>query len=456
LSSDPQSPPIIWTNRSVLSLVGHDDPIEAIQRVARQKVLKAIDDGWSGPPFNPIRLAELLNIPVEPNAGVADARTVATSGGIKIEFNPLQARGRVRFSIAHEVAHTLFPDVGDSVRHRGGTVSGDDWQLEMLCNLAAAEFVMPVGSLAPMAKLPAIEELMSERRRFDVSTEAYLLRATKVTLEPVLMFCASPIEQEDKVLGYRVDYLVPSRSWLDSRTLRPTPPSSTVLGNCTGIGFTDRAEELWPGLGRVIVECVGIPPYPGAHLPRVAGLLRVANSEEGARPALRYVHGNVFEPRGGGPKIVCQLVNDAARRWGGGVAAQSAKRFPEVQKAFSLWFSSLSPKERLGKVYFGRAGSTLVLASMVAQRGYGPSSAPRLRYAALEACLRSVAEEAVARGASVHMPRIGMGEAGGAWPLIEGLLCDELTAAGVETTVYDLPPTTTPNTQALFSAPKNE
>lgn len=443
---------INWTNRSVLDFVGGDDPIAAIQRIARDKVLWAIDAGWSGPPFNPIRLADLLKIPIEPKATVSDARTVAYDDGIKIEFNPLQARERLRFSIAHEVAHTLFPDVGGAVRNRGGDVSGDDWQLELLCNLAASEFIMPVGSLAPMQKLPSIEKLMEERQRFDVSTEAFLIRATKVTAQPVVMFCASPLVEQDKLLGYRVDYLVKSRAWPSSTPITTQPPRETILRDCTAIGYSAHAEEEWASLGKVAVECVGIPPYPGARLPRVAGVLRGIRTCEDLFPALHYVHGNVLEPRGDGTKIVCQLVNDAARRWGGGVAAQASRRFPHVQKTFSLWFSSIPTGQRLGTVFFGEAAPALVLASLVAQRGFGPSEAPRIRYAALEACLRRVADEAIAKKATVHLARIGLGDARGSWPVIEGLLCDELVGRGITTTVYDLPPRSEPGTQSLFGS----
>ncbi|RAJ47078.1 hypothetical protein K353_00279 [Kitasatospora sp. SolWspMP-SS2h] len=41
-------------------------------------------------------------------------------------------------------------------------------------------------------------------------------------------------------------------------------------------------------------------------------------------------------------------------------------------------------------------------------------------------------------GASVHMPRIGCGLAGGRWERIEPLVTDRLTARGVPVTVYDL------------------
>jgi hypothetical protein len=135
------------------------DPIMAIERKARDLVLRARDAGWQGPPFNPIAIADLLHIPVEANADIADARTIPTTAGIKIQFNPTQPRERVRFSIAHEIAYSLFSDVADEARYRGGSTRvEDDWQLEMLCNIAAAEFVMPAGSLAPSDHLLTIEQ----------------------------------------------------------------------------------------------------------------------------------------------------------------------------------------------------------------------------------------------------------------------------------------------------------
>jgi Zn-dependent peptidase ImmA (M78 family) len=201
-----------WTNRSVIRFAaGEDDPVALIERKARELALRARDAGWEGPPFNPLAIAKLLNIPAEANADVIDARTISNEKGLRIQFNPTQPRERVRFSIAHEVAHALFPDASDAPRHRGGDRSDpDDWQLEMLCNLAAAEFVMPMGSLPPRDGLPRIEELIKECRRFDVSVEAFLIRVTKVTNEPVIMFCASPTTGPTSLATYRIDYTVPS------------------------------------------------------------------------------------------------------------------------------------------------------------------------------------------------------------------------------------------------------
>ncbi len=200
-----------WTNPSVLRFAGKRDPVAAIEAAARDQVLRAMDAGWKGPPFNPIGLADLRGIAVEASGDVRDARTVPSGDSVRIQFNPSQPRERLRFSIAHEVAHTLFEDVADDVRHRGGGGSRDDWQLEMLCNIAAAEFIMPVGSLEPGVRVQPIEQLMAERRAFDVSAEAFILRVVKLAAEPAAAAFASAIG--DDPARFVVDYAVSSRGW---------------------------------------------------------------------------------------------------------------------------------------------------------------------------------------------------------------------------------------------------
>lgn len=107
------------------------------------------------------------------NGGIADARTLPTESGVIIEYNPTRSRERVRFSLAHEIAHILFDHYAQKVRNRHQSTEGDEWQLEMLCNIAAAQFVMPVGSFPDPDSVPDIEALMLNRRELDVSTEAY-------------------------------------------------------------------------------------------------------------------------------------------------------------------------------------------------------------------------------------------------------------------------------------------
>jgi hypothetical protein len=384
---------IFWTNESVLKFAGDADPISLIETKVRELVLKARDAGWSGPPYNPLAIADLLKIPFEANGDVDDARTVAVvGGGIRIEFNPTRPRERVRFSIAHEIAHTLFPDVAEQTRHRGGTgTASDEWQLEMLCNLAAAEFVMPLGSLPSSENIPKIEQLMSDRRKFDVSAEAFLMRVVKTTAEPAMMFCASPIERKGFRPHYRIDYSVGSKSAAAVISSGTSIPEDSVIYGCTAIGQTSRATESWIAEQPLSVECVGIPGFPGTSFPRIAGIVR-SRLQDAEQDAFHMVQGNVLTPTGSGPKVICQLVNDQARVWGGGVARASARKYPAAQQQFSQWITQIPKRERLGRVHFADVGSDLTIASLIAQAGFGPSSAPRIRYAPLEQAFSAVAE----------------------------------------------------------------
>ena len=76
---------------------------------------------------------------------------------------------------------------------------------------------------------------------------------------------------------------------------------------------------------------------------------------------------------------------------------------------------------------------------MIAQHGYGESSKPRIRYAALKNCLEKLKGFAKDKSATVHMPRIGTGFAGGNWSYISELIDEVLVRDGVAVTVYSLP-----------------
>src|SRR4051794_23444924 len=101
-----------WTHPSVERVVeaGIDDPYSWVEERARDLALQAMEEGWSGPPFDAFELADALGIEVVARQDLEDARIVAVDGRKRIEFNPQRRPARVRFSIAHEIAHTLFED----------------------------------------------------------------------------------------------------------------------------------------------------------------------------------------------------------------------------------------------------------------------------------------------------------------------------------------------------------
>jgi O-acetyl-ADP-ribose deacetylase (regulator of RNase III) len=81
---------------------------------------------------------------------------------------------------------------------------------------------------------------------------------------------------------------------------------------------------------------------------------------------------------------------------------------------------------------------------MVAQHGIRSSRNPTpIRHDALAQCLHYVGQEVLRFAfeglASVHMPRIGCGLAGGTWDRVEPLIVEHLVQRGVLVTVYDLP-----------------
>jgi O-acetyl-ADP-ribose deacetylase (regulator of RNase III) len=432
-----------WTNPSVTSLARSKDPIRAIEAKARETVLAAAQEGWEGPPFDPFKLAELLKITVVPSYDVLDARTVPVgSSGFQIEFNPNRPLGRIRFSVAHEISHTFFPDCSETVRNRAltGELRDDEWQLELLCNIGAAELLMPTD-LGDLEHEPVnIENLLRLRKEYDVSAEALCLRVVKLTDRPCAMFAAArPRRSEDRPV-YRIDYSIPSRTWPIHVPQGLEVSDQTVVAGCTAVGYTAKGQEQWhPTLPSFMVECVGIPPYPDHRFPRVVGVLSAEDGLKKEAPRIINLIGDATEPRGGGARIIAHVVNDRTPRWGGGFALEVRKKWRFVQDDFIQWVELKKENLALGNIHLTPISENLSIIHMIAQHGYGPSAKPRIRYTALRECLSKLATIAANQGASVHMPRIGAGQAGGNWGLIRNLIDEELTLGGIRVAVYDLP-----------------
>jgi len=431
-----------WTNPSVLQFAGNSDPVELITKKTREEVLRAIQAGWQGPPFDPFKLADFLKIPTIPREDVLDARIIpASSQRVQIEFNPNKPHGRLRFSIAHEIAHTLFPDCIENVRNRGQvtTIRDDDWQLELLCNIAAAEFLMPVGSEVDPQIHVTIDNLLRLQKEFDVSTEAISIRLAKITLEPCTIFAAARITNDESIPTYRFDYSVPSRT-STIEIPRGLHVHDTILSQCTAVGYTAKGHQRDIGKFRELyLECVGIPPYPGRNYPRVIGIALHKNGKAVKALSITSLCGDALEPRGTGLRIIAQIVNDKTPNWGAGFARAVRNKYPSVQKDFKEWTIRNPDKFSLGNTHISQISDDLCFVNMIAQHGYGESVKPRIRYAALGDCLRQLKEISLSKGASVHMPRIGTGYAGGNWSYILELIDEILVRNGVEVTVYTLP-----------------
>ena len=416
------------------------DPIALMLEKASTVTLNALQAGWAGPPFDPFALAEFLRIPVGPNSDILDARTVPVGGDrLRIEYNPNRPRARIRYSVAHEIAHSFFRDAAQQIRNRVAhhDMGKDEWELEMLCNIGAAELLMPIGSLSDMQdKELSIQEVLELRKQFEVSTESILLRLIRVTNEPYILFVAS---RSGSGHGrYKIDYSISSRSGKKRLPQEYALPKDSIVGTCTAIGYTAKADEYWQGLGNLRVECSGLSPYPDEIYPRVAGLLRFSEASGAKRGGLQFVTGDATSPYGSGQKILAHIVNDATPNWGAGFGKVVQQKWPQAQGAFRNVWTNTS-RMRLGDVFFSEPELDITLCQMVCQHGYGSSATPRLRYAALKDCLKGLRDRALAEKATVHMPKIGTGEAGGSWHLVAALIDDVLCAEGLSVMVYELP-----------------
>ncbi len=435
-----------WTHRSVTAIAEHADPAAFVTGRARAVVLDALQRGWSGPPFDPCELAKYLGVSLSPRHDILDARILPIGREkLRIEYNPNRPRGRMRFSIAHDLAHTLFPDCREAVRNRlpQHKMVADDWQLEMLCNLGASEMLMPIGSFPDLGREELnIDNLLAIRSKYDVSMEALLLRVVRLTREPCIVFCASRKEPGGGASRYQIDYATPSRALAGVGPLHAVLlPDDTVIRECTAIGFTAKGFDTWPNVrSRMRVECVGIPGYAGHAYPRVVGIAVPSGAKRGALKTITELTGDASQPRGDGSRIVAHVVNDGALVWGAGFGLQVRKKWPAVQRAYRTWVMSGRGHASMGNVCMTRAEDALYVCQMVCQRGFGPSTTPRIRYVALELCLEKLSVLAGKMNASVHMPRIGTGEAGGSWAVVKELIENILCEAGIAVSVYQLPP----------------
>lgn len=153
---------------------------------------------------------------------------------------------------------------------------------------------------------------------------------------------------------------------------------------------------------------------------------------------IRYVKGNATCPQAAGTKIICHICNDIGG-WGAGFVLAISARWPEPERAYRDWYAGKTNQPfALGEVQFVQTEPYVWVANMIGQHGIrGGSSGPPIRYPAVDACLAKVCENASELAASVHMPRIGCGLAGGKWEEIEPLIRKNLTDQGVAVTVYD-------------------
>lgn len=153
---------------------------------------------------------------------------------------------------------------------------------------------------------------------------------------------------------------------------------------------------------------------------------------------INYIKGDATSPQAKGVKVIAHICNDIGG-WGKGFVVAISKRWKAPEVAYRKWHRARAKNDfALGAIEIIQVEEYIYVANMVAQRGTktGSKGVP-IRYEAVEQCLQQLAIEAKTLNASVHMPRIGCGLAGGKWEIIEPIVNKQLIENNIETIVYD-------------------
>ena len=151
---------------------------------------------------------------------------------------------------------------------------------------------------------------------------------------------------------------------------------------------------------------------------------------------INYLKGDATQPQSEGTQIIAHVCNDIGG-WGRGFVLALSNRWPEPEKSYREWHAS-GQNFDLGEIQLVQVGSAIWVANMIGQHGIHASQGnPPVRYEAIESALLKLSNKAKELSASVHMPRIGCGLAGGKWEEVEAILKRTLCKNQIETFVYD-------------------
>ena len=437
-----------WSDKSVLKFIKEhgtlveNDPINIIRDLARSIVLEGFTKGWQGPPFDMIKLAQLKGISVSPNSNVLDGRVIPLKNKkLGIEYNPNQNQSRINFSIAHEIGHTLFPDCREKIRNRNTKeeiLIENNWELEFLCNVAASEFLLPYAEFSQEANSAPfnLETIKRLANRYKASIESVFLRYTEVINKPCTVAIAS-YEMDGKL---KVEYSKPSeQSDLTFETGFEIPESS-IAYKCVRPGtdgFT-HPNQFESYFGKEYsIFAIGIGSLKHSSGLRVGIFFIPRGMADLPDNLIRTVSGDATLPQGEGNKLIVQVVNSSAAV-GSGFGKAISDRYPDAKKRLRNWKKD-GKDFTLGKTQTFRVTSDIWICQILAQKGLHPTKTEiPLKYWALRECLMDLEGEANDLNATVHMPPIGAGQAGGDWKVIEGMIHSELASKGIDVTVYFL------------------
>lgn len=137
--------------RSIIEETGATDATAAVRSKARTVVEQYQQVLGEEPPFNMLAMASFRGLRLsndDPRYSADSEIAPEADGRVVLRINKQMPASRQRFSIGHEIGHTLFPDYHLAVQCRRTTARGEvdsDDVIESLCDVAASEFLFPLA-----------------------------------------------------------------------------------------------------------------------------------------------------------------------------------------------------------------------------------------------------------------------------------------------------------------------
>jgi hypothetical protein len=169
-----RSESVAWKSaaaRRLLDMAGVDTVPEAVRAL-----VTSLRAGTDCPPTDLEAIARRLDVTeiVGDDLPVSGELRRADGGGFVIAYSTYSSRVRQRFTIAHELAHTLFERSGPR-SPRGGV------ELERLCDLIAAEILLPSDIFREAAgATPSAADVLRLAKLFETSVTATALRCCEL------------------------------------------------------------------------------------------------------------------------------------------------------------------------------------------------------------------------------------------------------------------------------------
>ncbi len=179
--------------RALLQQTKTSSPVEAIRVLARRVLddyLRIFPEEGSAVNVEALASFRSIRLMQEPPAFSEDAELIPSDdGSVRMRVNRDRPVTRQRFSIGHEIGHTLFPGYETQVQCR--KPRSRDWHdpsdiLEYLCDVASSEFLLPLDRFRTdlVAEQMSAERLLCLATRYNASPEATIRRFLDLTDEP--------------------------------------------------------------------------------------------------------------------------------------------------------------------------------------------------------------------------------------------------------------------------------